>query len=82
MLFFLQVWYFAFQNALNTVVLKDMRSNRDNVSQAVLAVEVQHKESKLHVHSVHTRRLQMALVKFDIKVKFNITMCGRVGMWE
>ena len=31
-----------------------MRSNRDNVSQAVLAVEVQHKESKSdsydHVH--------------------------------
>ncbi|KAK2170976.1 hypothetical protein NP493_1118g00000 [Ridgeia piscesae] len=34
-----------FRTALNTVVLKDMRSNRDNVSQAVLAVEVQHKES-------------------------------------
>ena len=56
------------QTALNTVVLRDMRSNRDNVSQAVLAVEVQHKESESHAHSVHTRRLQMALVKFDVKV--------------
>jgi hypothetical protein len=35
-----------FQESLNTVVLKDMRSNKDNVRSAVLAVEYCHKESK------------------------------------
>ena len=56
------------QNALNTIVLKDMRSNRDNISQAVLAVEVQHKESKSESHTLTSSvlaRLIFTVVLFE-----------------
>ena len=54
----------VFQNALNTIVVRDMRSNRDNVSQAVLAVEVQHKESK-SVSYDHVRIRESKSVSYD-----------------
>lgn len=38
----------SFQDALNKALLSELRSNKDNVTQAVLAIEVQMKESKSH----------------------------------
>lgn len=35
-----------FQKELNSAVLKDMRSNKDNISVTVLAVEITRKESE------------------------------------
>lgn len=35
-----------FQRELNSVVLKDMRSNKDNISVTVLAVDITRKESE------------------------------------
>lgn len=35
-----------FKRELNSVVLKDMRSNKDNISVTVLAVDITQKESK------------------------------------
>lgn len=35
-----------FQKELNSVVLKDMRSNKDNISVTVLAVDITRKESE------------------------------------
>lgn len=35
-----------FQRELNSVVLKDMRSNKDNIAVTVLAVDITRKESK------------------------------------
>ena len=34
------------QDALNAVVIKDMRSNKDNIVDAVLAVDLLYKESR------------------------------------
>ena len=42
-----------FQDALNSLVLKDMRSNRENLSQPVLAVELVKKES---IYGFHNNR--------------------------
>ncbi|XP_069804107.1 DNA polymerase delta catalytic subunit [Dendropsophus ebraccatus] len=39
-----------FKKELNTVVIKDMRSNKDNVSQAVLAVDICMKENMYGYH--------------------------------
>ena len=42
-----------FQDALNGVVIRDLRSNRENITQAVLAVELQKKES---IYGFHNNR--------------------------
>uniref|UniRef100_A0A3P8TGI9 DNA polymerase n=1 Tax=Amphiprion percula TaxID=161767 RepID=A0A3P8TGI9_AMPPE len=39
-----------FQRELNSVVLKDMRSNKDNISVTVLAVDITHKENMYGYH--------------------------------
>ncbi|XP_052400675.1 DNA polymerase delta catalytic subunit [Carassius gibelio] len=39
-----------FQRELNSVVLKDMRSNKDNIAVTVLAVDITKKESMYHYH--------------------------------
>lgn len=39
-----------FKRELNSVVLKDMRSNKDNISTTVLAVDITRKESMFHYH--------------------------------
>lgn len=38
-----------FQKELNSAVLKDMRSNKDNISVTVLAVDITRKESESRV---------------------------------
>ncbi|CAH1787413.1 unnamed protein product [Owenia fusiformis] len=40
----------VFKDTLNTAVIKDMRSNKDNITQAVLAVEIVSKESIYGYH--------------------------------
>ena len=41
-----------FRSSLNDVVLADMKSNKDNISQAVLAVDVMQKESKISCNTL------------------------------
>ncbi|XP_043915313.1 DNA polymerase delta catalytic subunit [Protopterus annectens] len=43
-----------FKRELNSVVIKDMRSNKDNISQAVLAVDICEKES---IYGYHGNRM-------------------------
>lgn len=40
-----------FKRELNSVVLKDMRSNKDNISVTVLAVDITRKESEYKCYS-------------------------------
>uniref|UniRef100_A0A672G6Q5 DNA polymerase delta catalytic subunit n=1 Tax=Salarias fasciatus TaxID=181472 RepID=A0A672G6Q5_SALFA len=45
-----------FKRELNSVVLKDMRSNKDNISTTVLAVDITRKES-MYMYGYHGRKI-------------------------
>lgn len=46
-----------FKRELNSVVLKDMRSNKDNISVTVLAVDITRKESKYELNIIVDRNI-------------------------
>uniref|UniRef100_A0A8D3DPA5 DNA polymerase n=1 Tax=Scophthalmus maximus TaxID=52904 RepID=A0A8D3DPA5_SCOMX len=61
-----------FKRELNSVVLKDMRSNKDNVSVTVLAVDITHKESMYGYHgkcSLDFLRITMAMPRLIAPAK-------------
>ncbi|XP_046862075.1 DNA polymerase delta catalytic subunit-like [Xenia sp. Carnegie-2017] len=61
-----------FKDALNKAVLKDMRSNKDNVTQAVLAVDIHLKESIYGYHGnrkIPFLQITMALPKLVAPAK-------------
>jgi hypothetical protein len=58
------LFYYIFQDALNKVVIKDMRSNKDNITNAVLAVEYVMKESELSIFLLWFLLLHLSLQAF------------------
>uniref|UniRef100_A0A8C1XTY8 DNA polymerase n=1 Tax=Cyprinus carpio TaxID=7962 RepID=A0A8C1XTY8_CYPCA len=61
-----------FQRELNSVVLKDMRSNKDNIAVTVLAVDITKKESMYHYHGnkpLEFLRITMAMPRLIAPAK-------------
>ncbi|XP_016108706.1 DNA polymerase delta catalytic subunit [Sinocyclocheilus grahami] len=61
-----------FQRELNSAVLKDMRSNKDNIAVTVLAVDITKKESMYHYHgnkSLDFLRITMAMPRLIAPAK-------------
>uniref|UniRef100_A0A3P8W4X2 DNA polymerase n=1 Tax=Cynoglossus semilaevis TaxID=244447 RepID=A0A3P8W4X2_CYNSE len=61
-----------FKRELNSVVLKDMRSNKDNISVTVLAVDITQKESMYGYHgkrSINFLRITMAMPRLVAPAK-------------
>eukprot|EP00794_Sanderia_malayensis_P008104 gene8104-8972_t len=63
-----------FQDALNKTVLADMRSNKDNVSQAIVAVEVHSKENIYGYHG----NTKIPYLKIYVALQKLIAPCKRI----
>lgn len=62
----------SIQNALNRVLLDDMKSNREQITDSVLAVEVVHRESIYGYHANHSSqflRITLALPRLIAAAK-------------
>ncbi|KAG8430271.1 hypothetical protein GDO86_018107 [Hymenochirus boettgeri] len=71
-----------FKKELNTAVIKDMRSNKDNISQAVLAVDMCKKESMYGYHgkrAIPFLKITMALPRLIAPAKRLLEQGLRVG---
>ncbi|XP_028824417.1 DNA polymerase delta catalytic subunit isoform X1 [Denticeps clupeoides] len=69
---FTQDYLADFQKELNAVVLKDMRSNKDNLSVTVLAVDIKRKESMYGYHGQSSQdflRITMAMPRLIAPAK-------------
>ncbi|XP_076121687.1 DNA polymerase delta catalytic subunit [Alosa pseudoharengus] len=69
---FTRVHLADFQRELNSVVLKDMRSNKDNISATVLAVDITRKESMYGYHGNRPQdflRITMAMPRLVAPAK-------------
>ncbi|XP_060111444.1 DNA polymerase delta catalytic subunit [Heteronotia binoei] len=74
-----------FQRELNTAVLRDMRSNKDGLSQAVLAVEICNKQNMYGYHGQHLLpflKITMAMPRLIAPAKRLLEQglrCGTLG---
>ena len=68
--------FISLQDALNKVVLGDLRSNKDNITQAVLAVHLQMKESEFLL----ALKVSVFLWSDDMKDLSNMSKINLAGM--